>query len=279
MISCPSCRSQLVRYLSQTVAGDDAAMLYACDSCSLQFVHGGIVIDKAYYDEWRPEGETPYDRFQRQHDIARYSVNAFMELVPKGSSVLEVGCSAGGFLARIQKHYHLQACERNSTDRDFVNKVGEIPCTEDIPEGKYDAVIARQTFEHQTDPHQFWRSITECLVPGGIAFLEVPNLDWALISNIDLPDYRAQWYTINHRLYWSGQSLRQFFAQYDLTPEITCWTKTNIWSDMGRLHGVEAVNTNVRSAYAKVMKETNDVYRKALVKAGLSDHLRIVIRT
>lgn len=173
-----------------------------------------------YRTEYRKQHEhipgailTPQERFHLQYGFARQSVKNFTEEVPKGSSVLEVGCSAGGFLAHLLKEgYDCYGSEWNPDDAAFVRQVGELPCEEgsldDVYPGKtFTAIAALQVLEHVVDPLAFLRSCRDKLIGGGWLYLETPNLRDALLSQYELESYAKWYFREPHITYWKAETL------------------------------------------------------------------------
>ena len=129
--------------------------------------------------------------------------------------LLDVGCSAGQFLFNV---------------KDFVSEVAGIEldpaaamhassvcnCSVEnvfladssFPKASFDVITAFQVMEHAADPIKFMRDIHACLKPGGIACVEVPNLEDALLSICDLSNYQRYYYRLVHLFYFSARSLQ-----------------------------------------------------------------------
>lgn len=194
--------------------------MYLCLYCGLQFIPPHFPDLRAYYrDRYRLSHDsligkhmTPAERYGVQHKLAAIPARDFMKEVPEGASVLEIGCSAGGFLGRLQGKYDLYGCEWNPEDAAYVRDVGGIPCEEGdllevFPGKSFTAIVALQVLEHQFNPMAFMRAIRERLIGGGWLFLELPNAKDALISMYQIPQYIDFWYRESHLTYWTAEPL------------------------------------------------------------------------
>jgi SAM-dependent methyltransferase len=224
-VFCPACKKEKSQIVWLGVSGDPEWPVYFCRHCRLRFIKPKFDDLKAYYrGEYRKthsdsrghtskNGETPeetaHDRFVMQQFAATGSANAFKAVIPAGASVLEVGASAGGFLSHIQDDYDVFATEWNSDDVAFLKKhemqVDDRDLPDVFPGKKFTAVVARQVLEHQTDPVGFLEQCKDKLIGGGWLFLEIPNVNNALVSVYALPEYLNWYYQTPHITYWEPE--------------------------------------------------------------------------
>jgi len=234
---CPACKKDKARVLRIGIREDPDWPVFACLNCRLRFIEPKHTDLRDYYaNQYRKfhsdnqpwDGgeeehvETADDRFQIQYAGGKESAKVFMqgdkqvEGVPEGAAVLEVGCSAGGFLAHLDGKYDLFATEWTTEDREFVQKAG-VPCEDgDIldvfPGQKFTAIVARQVLEHQLDPVEFLSHCRERLIGGGWLFLEIPNANNALAAVYQIEKYRDWWYCEPHITYWEPETLAQLLG-------------------------------------------------------------------
>src|SRR3990167_2535183 len=114
------------------------------------------------------------------------SLKRFKEEFPdEGGSLLELGCSAGGFLAGLKgqdgkpDRHELYGAEWNAEDAAW-NRACGTPCEEgllaDIYPGKtFSIVVAIHVFEHQPDPRAFLAAVKKKLIGGGTLYMEIPH--------------------------------------------------------------------------------------------------------
>lgn len=155
---------------------------------------------------------TAAERWPIQYAFNQDAAKEFMATVPEGASVLEVGCSAGGFLGHLAGKYDLYGNEWNPEDAAYVRETGGIPCEEgtldEVFSGrKFTAIAALAVLEHQVDPVAFIRQCRERLIGGGWLYLEVPNLRDALMSHYQLESFANFYYREPHITYWTVETL------------------------------------------------------------------------
>lgn len=129
-------------------------------------------------------------------------------------NVLEIGCSAGHFLSLIKKHVgECTGIELNKDDARFVNNVIKVKTyTEpientDIPPEHFDLICSFQVLEHLEGPLNFLRKIKEYLKPAGYLYLEIPNVQDALIDLYKVAGYRDFMFQEPHLYYFSPKTL------------------------------------------------------------------------
>jgi SAM-dependent methyltransferase len=199
---------------------DPTKLVYRCLVCRLQFLDSGIKDLRSYYaDEYREKHDvtpgartTPEDRFRQMRLSMEYPARKFMESVPLGGSVLEIGCSSGYFMDALQDNYQVYGNEWNPEDAAYVRDVGGLPCEEgglpDIYPGKtFNAIVALQVLEHQPDPLAWLRQVKERLIGGGYLYLEVPNANDALLTVYGTEAYKDHYYRKPHITYWEVETL------------------------------------------------------------------------
>ncbi len=120
------------------------------------------------------------------HDVIYENVARFLEGVPPGSTVLDMGCGNGTFLSRFRgRGWRLQGTDLSPTgieiarstfpDIEFFLADASGPtgyAAERV--GQIDAIISTEVIEHLYDPRTFLRNVYDILKPGGIFILSTP---------------------------------------------------------------------------------------------------------
>ncbi len=176
-----------------------------CGQCGLSYQHPRLKLDhiQAYYDDeyiaHRKKTDwgilTPlYRRAMDKHDRDKVTlVRRYRSLGPE-SAVMDVGCGAGTFLAKVRSVFGSSA-----TGVDFKDLSGlpwmqgvEFRCglfyEQDFGARRFDLVTMWHFLEHDYDPPRTLRAARDALAPGGLLVIEVPRLDsmtWRL--------YRERW--------------------------------------------------------------------------------------
>jgi len=295
------------RIYRKGIREDPERLVYECGFCGLVYLENRIADLKEYYrsvyrkthDSIPGQQLTAEQRFHIQYDLARPSVRKFTSEVPPGSSVLEIGCSAGGFLGHlVQKGYDCFGSEWNPEDAAFVREVGEIPCEEgdlgDIyPGKKFTAIVAIATIEHIADPMAFLRACRERLIGGGWLYLETPNLQDALLSMYGCKAYADFWFREPHITYWKAETLgavvaatgfeaRVFwYPRYGLHNHVNWLLNGKPMQDVkqarGRLSPVPKTNPGA-GALNRIWDQLDEEYRVQMETLAVADTLTCMAR-
>lgn len=241
--------------------------------------------------------ETPEQRFVIQQFASAESAKLFMEQVPEGASVLEIGPSAGGFLSHLVGKYDLHAVEWNPEDAKFVREVGEIPCEEcDVedafPDKKFTAIVARQVLEHTEDPYLFLDTCRRKLIGGGWLYLELPNALNALTAVYEIPSFQDWWFSAPHITYWEPETLMNILDATGFEARVKMVQRFGQahayqWLQKGsKMEDTKAAAPHkpVRSNHAlapalnRVFARADKEYRIQMETLGCTDQLRVFAR-
>lgn len=118
--------------------------------------------------------------------VRNSSHSIILDLVPAGSTVLDVGC-ASGYLARalVERGCTVSGVEYDAADAEEARDVLErleiadlnARALDDIFEaGSFDAVVFGDVLEHVLDPAAALRSARALLRPGGAVIVSIPNV-------------------------------------------------------------------------------------------------------
>ena len=128
-------------------------------------------------------------------------------------AILDLGCSAGGFLAGLKgsawKLYGIEMSGYAATEARaksgaevFVGDILDAP----FPPGSFDAITCFHLLEHVYQPREVLAKVFEWLKPGGVFYLIVPNIDSA-----GARIFGSYWYALElprHLYHFSPKSLR-----------------------------------------------------------------------
>lgn len=169
-------------------------------------------------------GETP-GHFQEQWEtLTRYQ---------QSGALLDLGCSSGAFLGMLKdgqwKLFGIEMspgvakrAEERSGGEIFVGDILEAP----FPKGYFDAITCFHVFEHMYKPKQILEKVSYWLKPGGIFYMEVPN-----IHSAGERTFKSYWYALElprHLFHWSPKALRQMARSVDLE-EVSVTTHREIF--------------------------------------------------
>jgi len=116
----------------------------------------------------------------------------------KHTSILEIGCSTGGFMERCTRHFggsfdfSMSGIEVDPRSTEVALQKGlKVQCanierivTEDI-EQQYDVVVHFELLEHLTTPRSFMRNCYGLLNDGGVVYFSTPNYEG--LDNVAIP--------------------------------------------------------------------------------------------
>jgi SAM-dependent methyltransferase len=250
-LACLVCRKEQAYIYHVGVREDPEQPVYLCSYCRLLFLD---ILDCPFTDlreyyrkEYRKTHDytpgkqlIPEERFMIQYPLMEASASYFMENVPEGTSVLEIGCSAGGFLGHLVEGYDCYGNEWNPEDAKYVRDVGEIPCEEgnldEIYPGKtFGAIVAISVFEHVIDPIEWLKQVRSKLIGGGYLYLEVPNVNDILASAYDCPEYKQFWYRQPHLTYWNADVLAAALTSMGFEAKVSFFQRYGLWNHMNWL--------------------------------------------
>lgn len=193
--------------------------LLRCPSCSLVWLenppipeemgyHYGADYDRAIAGA----GEDPDHWRDRRDTLLRYK---------SGGSILDLGCSSGGFLTSVKspawKLYGIEMSEPVARKAEakcgaqvFVGDILDAP----FAPASFDAITCFHVFEHLYHPKEVLAKVAEWLKPGGIFYTMMPNIDSA-----GAHIFGSYWYALElprHLYHFSPTSLRNMAASVGL---------------------------------------------------------------
>jgi SAM-dependent methyltransferase len=171
-----------------SVLGDDG--YFRCTSCGFVFQpgRGSAEVEAArytgdYFDNYshRETGRGSYDDVpQRKYEAARRV--RFVRRHVGGGTLLEVGAASGYFVAASSNSgFDARGIEPSATTAAQARKSGRNvtagTLAAEATEGRtYDVVCAWHVLEHLPEPTRAVEDLRSLLSPGGLVFLELPNL-------------------------------------------------------------------------------------------------------
>lgn len=218
------------------------------------------------------------------------------------SSVLDVGCSTGHLL------YRLKPFVRDVTGVDYDRRAARFAARvlgapvhgcglmdANLLHDSFELVCSVDTMQHTDDPVSFVESLVRHVAPHGIVYIEVPNLNDALLSIYENADYRRFYFRDSHLLYFTVHSLATIahqaglegsvhFLQHYNTLNHLRWVLCGAPSHLGSNSGVVApVVARRRSLAADAvnqwLQESDAVYRDLLGRYGATDAIAFIGRS
>jgi SAM-dependent methyltransferase len=209
-----------------TAPGD----LYRCSSCGLVAMEpmptraelpGLYPADYENFSGPRnPVARLLLARYQRrQADICR-------KHLPPDGRILEIGCATGDVLAELAGEYPVVHGVELSEDACEVARARglEVFCgtlEEFATDQQYDVVFMSHVIEHGLDPVETVAIIERLLAPGGVLYLETPN-----VGSLDARVWKQRWGLIHyprHLYLFDRSTITRLLGSASLTTEGVRW--------------------------------------------------------
>lgn len=217
MSSCPFCGTKTEKALA-TELRRGTGKVYHCEKCDLGFLVSTDKID--YHAGYRQHAThkadgsaaSPQETFAVYAPLQAKRLDLVLPHIRPDSEVLEIGASAGQFLAHLPCERKC-AIEPDEAARRFMVEKGIHVDDRQFMDSwfakdRFDVVCAFQVLEHVDEPVRLLKDVRAALKPSGVAFIEVPNLYDALRSAWALPEYERFYFHSDHRWYFSAESLK-----------------------------------------------------------------------
>lgn len=221
--NCYLCGSDKLTVVRTELRRGGTRKVFSCTKCGLVFLDGYNKDLQKYYasKEYRKKSgpvigkpASSKDVFDTYAPVMASRLARAKKYLRKNKRVLDIGCSAGHFLAAIKPY--VKECiglEYSLDNAKFVRKnLGVKVYTDpiektDLPYNYFDVIFCLQTFEHMHDPLHFLESLKPYLKKGGIVYIEVPNIREGTHSLYHNKAYDDFYYHDAHLFYYSPSTL------------------------------------------------------------------------
>ncbi len=215
---CPLCGGDNFK----SIFPDRLSILSQCRSCDLVFFRP--LPTEAYLEEYYsseegylPSIEENRVQFENAPEEWRRTALHILDdlrkhgLREQGVPILDVGCAWGFFLHFAkQEGYEVHGLELSSEtsawarERDLDVRTGHLGTTDYEP-GTFHAITMNNVLEHSIDPKRDLEKVFELLVPGGLAYIAVPNWE-SLVAQVDGFYWKMKSWP-NHLFYFTKETL------------------------------------------------------------------------
>jgi 2-polyprenyl-3-methyl-5-hydroxy-6-metoxy-1,4-benzoquinol methylase len=282
---CPICKSRgAVKYLSAPDRLHGRRMLYTlmqCQACLIVWLSRpprceemGEHYTEAYHQNISRAGDNPGQRWKvRKESLLQYK---------HAGNLLDLGCSSGSFLEYMGRDcWRLYGVEMSAETAKKAEArcgaevyVGNITDAPFAPES-FDAITCFDVLEHLYEPLAVMRKVKEWLKPGGIFYVQVPN-----IQSAESRVFKSYWQGLElprHLFHYSPESLRNLMKVVSLS-EVMLQTRRNpaigtgiryMWSDVLHAVGVEQTPIVYRGEPKFAWRAARYVVRRTLLRVLL----------
>jgi len=158
----------------------DGGGLWRCPSCALAFRFPRL--SKARLDVLYAEGnEWNWGSPATTRNDWMLAQDWITSQLPADSSVLDIGCFDGSFIAPLVEHYKCSGIEIHPVARERASFKGVNIIGSDfsVIEGQFDLITAFDVIEHMEQPATFLERCLAALPQGGMVILSTGNVDSA----------------------------------------------------------------------------------------------------
>ena len=167
----------------------DTTDLLTCEGCGLLYRNpptpksavADLYAQSRYYDEADLRAEHRADRVEAARKILSVAQRLPYHCRKNTPRVLEIGCSAGGFLAEgLSLGWDMLGVNQDKDAAAFCHE-NRLPVVHgtvqdaELDPASFDAVVMWNTFDQLPDPHQTLAAAARLLQNGGLLVLRVPN--------------------------------------------------------------------------------------------------------
>ena len=160
------------------------------------------------------------------HRYQRRQADRCRKQLPPGGSFLEIGCANGDVLAELEAEFPVvQGIELSEEAAAAAQARGlDVFCgtlEEFNTDQRYDLIFMSHVIEHVLDPVATVARITSLLAPGGVLYLETPN-----IGSLDAKIWKQRWGLIHfprHLYLFDRTTIRRLIESAGLETEAVRW--------------------------------------------------------
>ena len=236
---CNLCGSQEAELVTDSLRFDIKRNVVRCLNCHLVYLFPLMSAEeerKLYEEEYRNVADVeghylPQEAqgfFEAELGINTERLARVARFITPSMKVLEIGCAAGSFLHCAKgKVAECTGVELHKSFASFVRDKLGIP-TYDLPleecgfsPGSFDAIFLFHVLEHLRDPYNYLQLLHYILKEGGYVFIELPNIEDALLSLYRLESFKRFYYQPAHSYYFSRQTLSLVLKKAGFQPKVS----------------------------------------------------------
>ena len=221
---CPICGTGDPTTRPENLRDSNSITVLSCESCQHNFLDSFDHVDEDYFVSDKFLISKPFldgidDRLRHfAHENEERAQRVGPLLVNK--TVLDLGCGDGALMERVKPlARRVEGLERTTAFRKRLSERGYVVHEKiEAVTDPYDVILMFHVLEHLPDPVATIRACVERLVPGGLLYIEVPNINDALLTLYDIQAYHDFHFFKDHLHYFSHASLNGAIRRADANP-------------------------------------------------------------
>lgn len=222
--ACPICGSASLNKRGDKLRDSETISVLQCGSCQHVFLDSFDHVNEDYFvnDAFLLSKPFLHGIEERLRHYEAENQERALRIGPLvlNKRVLEFGCGAGALLEKIcPLASSIEGLERTAGFRARLQAKG-YTIHNDLSQttGRYDVILMFHVLEHLSDAVGSIRGCLERLTPNGLLYIEVPNIDDALLTLYDVGEYRKFHFFKDHLHYFSRRSLTEAIRQSGAEP-------------------------------------------------------------
>lgn len=226
-VKCYFCAKPRLTIIRNKLRHNIRRNVLCCQNCGLIYLQPKGETEGFYRQAYRKKhgpilGKTLSSRelFEFNLPLQAPRIKQLSHLLKPNAKVLDIGSSTGHFLYTIKDQVaEVTGIELNLDNVEFTRKKLGIKVYNEpieklnLPAEYFDLITVYHTFEHIADPLLFLSAVKKSLKPGGQLFIEVPNVDDALMSVYQLEKFCDWWFIEPHLFYYNPTTLKKVLTQ------------------------------------------------------------------
>ncbi|MBM3584968.1 MAG: class I SAM-dependent methyltransferase [Alphaproteobacteria bacterium] len=281
--ACPVCLGRFLRARPERLRDAEGIRVLECDDCTHVFLDSFDHINEAYFDRGEFLLNKPFldgvdDRLRHyEHENSERFDRVGPLVVNK--RVLDFGCGAGALIEKILPlAKSVEGLEKTEPFRRRLiqrghrvhEKIGDL-------DSSYDVILAFHVVEHLPDPVESLRGLAKCLNPDGLIYLEVPNVNDALMTLYDVEPAQKFLFFQDHLQYLTRASLARTVKRAGL--RVVTMSGHNRFGLANHLYWLRHGKPGGHKIWSFLESKTMfEEYSRMLAAADLSDTLVAEIR-
>lgn len=235
---CNLCGSREAKLVTDSLRFGVKRNVGQCLNCHLVYLFPLMSVEeerKLYKEECRcarpVEGrylpQRAIDFFEAELNANKERFRRVRRFLTPSMRILEIGCAAGSFLYCAKgKVSECVGIELYKTFDSFVREELGIPTYDvpleecEFPPENFDAIFLFHVLEHIRQPSDYLLLLHQLLKKGGYVFIELPNIEDALLTVYKLESFKAFYYQLEHSYYFSRRTLYQMLKKAGFYPRV-----------------------------------------------------------